>query len=505
MHSIHVKRTLFKSLLLLTSASVCLSLYASPSEIILQANGEGTSHSGDWYYASGASMPYNGNRGVYTSAGGNSTYRFSPNFPQLSTYEVEVFNSCYTPRSTEVKHTVVHKHGTAELVVDQNCESDEFVGQWRPIGSFEFDLGQSGFVEISSEGSNNQYVGATAVRFRYELRDNEEPVHEPQNTAPVLSLSLTSIAVQQNATFSIDATAIDEEDGDLSNSIQWSAEEFTHNGSSIMVTAPAQSFTIEVSVVDSEGLSTNKSIYVDVTPINEQISIEDSFDCTHLEPLNSFSSINTEALPDVGKKCGRYEARLLNNDGDRTLFYHSDQGRLDFVEGFKFPFEVILRNVGTAPLDNPLSPHNPARGAYNFVGVQIHHPSFENVNSAHLVVGHRGEVQNTIEGKLTSDGISRTTDAGENILPNGRADLRLVGSLDGTLSAYWQLPNLSGNENLDRWNLYNQNGDLAYQDASSGPTWGVDGEVSIGIITYAYSTAGLPFMGIVDSIKVIQH
>jgi hypothetical protein len=111
------------------------------------------------------------------------------------------------------------------------------------------------------------------------------------------------------------------------------------------------------------------------------------------------------------------------------------------------------------------------------------------------VVGQRGSTQNTIEGKMTQNGSSSQNDLGPNLLPEGRADIRIDGNADGTLTVYWQSPNLSL-DNSDNWILYNGTGQLPGQQ----PIWGQS--VYVGLITYAYEQAGVPFLGVADSFEV---
>src|SRR5256885_12702273 len=63
---------------------------ATAAEIVVQAGGTGTAQTGSWSSATDATMPYNGNLGVYTQAGNTATYTFAPTFPQTTTYAVEV-------------------------------------------------------------------------------------------------------------------------------------------------------------------------------------------------------------------------------------------------------------------------------------------------------------------------------------------------------------------------------------------------------------------------------
>ena len=461
---------------------------ATAAEIVVQAGGTGTAQTGSWSSATDATMPYNGNLGVYTQAGNTATYTFAPTFPQTTTYAVEVYNSCYSPRSHIVTHVINHAGGSATHIIEQDCAVDPYRGQWRPLGSYTFNAGNTGGLTIYSAGSNNSYVGATAVRFIYTPSSNPPPTITP---------STTSMNVNEGQVVALSATANDVQDGNLTSAIQWQALGQTGTGPTFSVTAGAVNFVVTLSVTDSQGASSTASVTVNVTPNTPPPTQSQffGFDCENLEALTGFTTNNASALPNVGKRCGRYTAELLSNDNDVTLHYNTSQGRFDGVLA-TFPFTAIVRNVGVAPLGQPDVAHE-VQYAYNFAGIQIHNSDFNNLNSAHVVVGMRSGTTTTIEGKLTRDGVSTPTDIGQNQLPKGRADIRVVGAANGTLTVYWQQPNLTGNSNNDNWIPYDGTGNLP----GALPVWGQS--VYIGLITYAYGTSGVPFMGLADSLEII--
>jgi len=473
-----------------------LPITINAAEIVLIAEQNGTSSTGKWSYASAASMGLEGDSGRYTSVSGeNKTYTFTPELPLNTMYQVEVYNSCYSPRSTQVLHTINHADGVSPLSVNQDCSSDEYVGQWRPLGSYNFEAGTSGSVIIDTTGSNNLYVGATAMKFIYD--DNVLP---DLNQEPLLSPSFTSVDVSEGDIVNVSAIATDVEDGDLSSAIHWQALDQSLDGSNFSIIAGSESFTISLQVVDSAGLRAVESILVKVTPNSNgpdfQSSVAYQFDCLNLEPLIGFTSNNVVALPSVGTRCGKYVAELTDNTSNQTLHYNQDQGRFDGVQ-VTFPFSVIARNVGTASMGDLNSHHTFDGSAYNFVGLQVHSLDLNSPNSAHLVVGQRGDTVDTIEGKMTNNGTSNQSDIGANQLPDGRADLRLVGDASGNIKAYWQLPNLTGDTLNDSWLSYELNGDLP----GTLPEWN-GSTVFVGLITYAYYSNGLPFTGVADSLEV---
>ena len=220
--------------------------------------------------------------------------------------------------------------------------------------------------------------------------------------------------------------------------------------------------------------------------------IADSFDGDG--PLIGYTTNNPSALPEVARVDGRYRANLTDNTNDITLHFNQDQGRLD-ARLVQFPFDVVARNIGIGTqADSQVPP--PATGdPYNFAGIQVHVTDLESRNSSHIVVGHRGGTHFTVEGKNTVDGDSSVNDVGANTAPDGRADIRVVGNPDRTLTIYWQVPNLDPANQPDQWNLYQGTGTLPGPAPDYGET------VYIGLITYAFGTRGVPFVGTCDAVE----
>lgn len=229
----------------------------------------------------------------------------------------------------------------------------------------------------------------------------------------------------------------------------------------------------------------------DPTPGGDGL-VSDNFDGTG--PLLGYTTARPEALPVVGRVDGRYRAELTDNTDNVTLHFHGDQGRLD-AKLVTFPFDYTVRNIGIGTLaDSQVAP-NPSGSAYIFSGVQVHSADLDEAVSAHVVVGHRGSAKFTIEGKNTVNGNSRVNDIGGNTAPAGRADIRIVGNSDRSLTVYWQTPR-SG---ADDWQLYRGTGALPGATAAFGPS------VYIGLITYAYGSAGIPFVGTADGVELADE
>ncbi|MEQ9404704.1 MAG: hypothetical protein RIM99_14020 [Cyclobacteriaceae bacterium] len=225
------------------------------------------------------------------------------------------------------------------------------------------------------------------------------------------------------------------------------------------------------------------------------VSVTDDFAGTG--DLIDYTTNNASALPEVGRVDGRYRANLTDNTNNITLHYNQDQGRLD-AKLIAFPFEFIARNIGIGTQEDSQVAPTSANDPYNFSGVQVHVTDLASANSAHVVVGHRGSTGFTIEGKNTVDGSSSVNDIGANTVPAARADIRIVGNADRTLTVYWQVPNSDFGTTDDNWTLYNGTGDLP----GTAPVFGEN--VYVGLITYAFYTTGVPFVGTCDAIDIIK-
>ncbi|SNS72759.1 hypothetical protein SAMN05421640_1011 [Ekhidna lutea] len=214
--------------------------------------------------------------------------------------------------------------------------------------------------------------------------------------------------------------------------------------------------------------------------------------------LIDYTTNNASALPNVQRFEGRYKAELTENSQNQTLHFNEEQGRLD-AKRVSFPFEFIARNIGIGTLtDSQIAPAHEGE-QYNFAGVQVHVLELSDPNSAHVVVGHRGNTGFTIEGKNTLNGSSSVNDIGANTVSEGRADIRIVGNEDRTITVSWQTPNLNLANQQDEWILYNGTGNMP----GEAPTFG--SEVYVGLITYAFYTEGVPFVGTCDQIEITEN
>ncbi len=216
-------------------------------------------------------------------------------------------------------------------------------------------------------------------------------------------------------------------------------------------------------------------------------------------PLLNYTTNNASALPGVTRTNGRYRAELLDNTNNVTLHFNGEQGRLD-AKIVTFPFEYIVRNIGIGTLNDSQTAPPDDIESYVFAGIQAHvYPDFNSINSSHCVVGHRGNTHNTVEGKNTVNGTSTVNDDGPDIVPDGRADLRIVGLADNTIRWYYQVPNFDIGNTADSWIAYNGDGQLPGTPPVFGDT------IYLGPITYAFGVNNVPFVGTIDGIELVEE
>jgi hypothetical protein len=133
-----------------------------PSGEIIIDNDDGDYwEAGDWdasthtsgYYGSDYHHDKNTHKGTKTA-------RFTPNISEAGDYQVHIYYASDTDRATNTPVDIHHAGGTATVTVNQRQNGD----MWNLLGTYYFDAGTSGYVEIRTDGTDG-YVIADAVRF----------------------------------------------------------------------------------------------------------------------------------------------------------------------------------------------------------------------------------------------------------------------------------------------------------------------------------------------------
>ncbi len=141
----------------------------------------------DWRHVEKPSGINNDFYVVNADIGESGTAKWIPNISVAGSYDVSIHWSAGTARSTEVKYTI-HTTGNnsygydIDQTIDQtrdasgNLVTEQTYSGWKCLGSYQFEVGNSGYVEINAGTSG--YTSADAVRF---VHTNDTP------SVPVLS------------------------------------------------------------------------------------------------------------------------------------------------------------------------------------------------------------------------------------------------------------------------------------------------------------------------------
>jgi hypothetical protein len=90
---------------------------------------------------------------------GSARVRFTPRITVAGNYDVSAWWTAFPNHATNAPYTIRHSGGTT--VVRTNQETNG--GQWQGIGSYHFNAGTGGYVELSNDA--NEHVTADAVRL----------------------------------------------------------------------------------------------------------------------------------------------------------------------------------------------------------------------------------------------------------------------------------------------------------------------------------------------------
>ncbi len=120
---------------------------------------------GEWQYST-HTPPYVGEGYLHDrkEGKGRKSVTFVPRLPEDGWYEVRLAHCSNVRRAANTPVTIRHADGETRLRIDQQVAGEE--GHlWKRLGRFRFSKGESGWVRISTEGTEGGYVIADAVQF----------------------------------------------------------------------------------------------------------------------------------------------------------------------------------------------------------------------------------------------------------------------------------------------------------------------------------------------------
>ena len=473
---------------------------AQTVDIVLESGNSGVIETGTWWNATSASQHHGPMSRYAVVGGGADTMTFRPTLPLSGSYEVYTWSAYFANRPTNVPHRITHLDGVTVVPVNQSGTGT--VGTWLSLGLFNFDAGIAGSLQISDSGivsSSTTYIGADAVRF---VRRGDLPPLTPAGpgnlSASAPSTSSISLSWSDNSAneqgFIVERST---NDGGFAPLASLGANATAYSSTGL---AAGTTYTFRVLAFNASGNSpySNTATATTQLPPPPTTVFMDTFH-EEVTPLDSsYVTYNASALPVVGKLGGRFFAEVTSNIGNATVHYNTSKGRID-AQLTSFPFVAVVRNVGIGQVADTQSAPPAVGYPYLLAGVMVHAANFAEHNHALVAVGHRGGTPFTVEGKNTRNGVSTVTTLGANRVPLGRADLRVVGHADRTLTVYWQQPNPSPGTQPDNWQPYDGTGALP----GTAPTFGA--QVYVGLITFASGDEGLPFVGTADRFYITTN
>jgi PKD repeat protein len=121
-----------------------------PSTVTVDNKDANTEKTGTWSVSSGPS-PWAGQSlyaGSGPTSGADATFRWIPELPEAGEYEVYVWWTYHSNRCYDVPYTIAHAGGTDVVTMNQHDQST--AGQWNLLGTYTFEAGSAGWVEVSA-------------------------------------------------------------------------------------------------------------------------------------------------------------------------------------------------------------------------------------------------------------------------------------------------------------------------------------------------------------------
>jgi len=137
-------------------------------EIIIDNLDSGFSTTGNWW-ASGYPNPY-GSNALGSDVNVGSVARWTPNIQEAGQYQVYAWWTQGVGRANDAQYTINNHVGGSDTVTVNQKQNG---GQWNLLGTYSFNAGTNGFISVSDESTDPNYVPdevsdsvcADAVRF----------------------------------------------------------------------------------------------------------------------------------------------------------------------------------------------------------------------------------------------------------------------------------------------------------------------------------------------------
>ena len=273
-------------------------------DLVIDNGQAGTSSTGTWE-ASGGTSPY-GADSLWARNGATYTWSLSPE--QAGSYEVLMWWSGWSSRTTSAAVDITRDDGTSRVYVDQSRNA----GQWNSLGTFNFSTG--GSVSIIAASGATVSTCADAVMFRG-ATSNQIPIAYIDSISPNPA----------NVGDVIDFVGHGEDDGTIV-AHQWTSSIdgiLSNSNSFSRSTLSAGNHTISYMVMDSRNAwSAAATMSITINDGGSTAGAENVYAC-------EIYSWNNRFLPEMTNMLNRIGAKS-SNGGERWTYHNSAQNK-DYV------------------------------------------------------------------------------------------------------------------------------------------------------------------------------
>jgi PKD repeat protein len=262
-----MRSTLSVVLTLVLVSFIGLGRLQAQTEVIIDNGDSRTSSTGTWP-VSGGTSPYGANS-VWSRDGSTYSWNFTPS--ETGSYEVFMWWSGWSSRSTSVPVDIHHLGGTTRVVTNQLQNA----GQWNSLGTFSFNSGVAYSITITSQKYPTSTC-ADAVKF--------VNTAAPPNSPPVATDD--AFAVYQNTIDNALDVLANDTDPDAGDTMTITAVSAPNHGGAVVINAakdgliytPASEFagteTFTYTIEDASEATDQASVTVTVNEAVEAVIID---------------------------------------------------------------------------------------------------------------------------------------------------------------------------------------------------------------------------------------
>lgn len=160
----------FIALIIAAGFTVSLRAPSAAADTAIIVDNTSATTAGSWTTSTYQADYYGSNYLYHASGGtGTNTVTWTPNLPAAGNYAVYYWlPDGAGDRASDAPFTVTYNGGSQTVLVDESATTG---GQWKLLGTFAFNSGTSGSVQVSDQASSS-YVVADAIEFMPTAVDN---------------------------------------------------------------------------------------------------------------------------------------------------------------------------------------------------------------------------------------------------------------------------------------------------------------------------------------------